>query len=83
MRILFATWPNVAYQAEALTDMGANNRLVSYFFSRDMKHSSFKQYAKTGLGIYPEGKKKVDPKKLFKEAPLEPPPVADDDEEEF
>ncbi len=55
MRIVFATWPDVEYQAKVLTRQGAASRLVSYFFSRDMKHSSFVQYVKTGVGNYEKG----------------------------
>lgn len=63
MRFIFATWPEVEYQAKVLTKGGGRSRLVSYFFSRDMRHSSFVQYVKTGMGIYEKngnGKRKQD-----------------------
>ena len=63
MRFIFATWPEVEYQAKVLTRTCARSRLVSYYFSRDMKHSSFVQYVKTGIGIYEKngnGKRKQD-----------------------
>lgn len=61
MNVIFATWPEVVYQAEVLTQTGAVNRLVSYYFSRTMTRPSFRSYAETGVGIPNPKKPKVGP----------------------
>jgi hypothetical protein len=47
MKIYFATWLLERAQGDALTKVGANSRLMSYYHTRDKKHL-LKGYTKTG-----------------------------------
>lgn len=82
MRILAATWPNVAYQGRVLTLLGANNRLVSFWFSREMSEEAFETYCRTG--IPPEepkrSRKRPDVVESSASRRADPPPWEEDDD---
>jgi hypothetical protein len=51
MIILFATWPEVTYQGTALTKMGANNQLISYWWLRYAPKDLLARYVRNGFVI--------------------------------
>lgn len=56
MKIIFATWAEVEYQAVVLTHEGANDRLISYAFLRELPNGFIDRYVERGWG--PSRKKK-------------------------
>ena len=53
MRFVFAQWPEVQYQGIVLTHEGANDRLLSYAFTRELNDSFLSEFVSKG---YVEGK---------------------------
>jgi hypothetical protein len=76
--LLLAQWPAVAYQGRVLTREGANNRLASYWFSRDMTDADFETYCRTGIAPETKGKRV----KAAAAAPVMQAPAAEWDEDE-
>lgn len=58
MRFIFATWPNVDYQAQVLTQEGAKDRLISYAFIPELPDGFMQQYVDKGFGPIKKGKKR-------------------------
>lgn len=48
MRFIFATWPDVEYQAVVLTHEGVQDRLLSYAFTIKLKKGELDEYVKKG-----------------------------------
>lgn len=48
MRLIFATWPEVEYQAVVLTYEKAEDRLISYAFARELPEQFMEEYIKRG-----------------------------------
>jgi len=60
MKILFTTWPDVEYQAVALTQAGAANRLVSFYFARNLPPGFIAQYVRDGMVLSEEMRELVE-----------------------
>lgn len=58
MRFVYATWPAVPYQGAVLTYEGAKDRLVSYYFIKDLPEGSTQKYVAEGILEAPPPKKK-------------------------
>jgi len=48
VRFIFATWPEVEYQAVVLTHERVEDRLLSYAFTRKLKKGELKEYVEKG-----------------------------------
>jgi len=54
MKFLFTSWPTVAYQSVTLTSVEANNRMLSFYFLRDLPRGFLKRYLDEGFVLSDE-----------------------------
>jgi len=59
MRFYFSTWPQVLYQSGALTRLGANHRLLSFYYLRKCPAGFLEQYLHDGYVLSDEQEKFV------------------------
>lgn len=50
MYFIFAAWPTVSYQSAVLTYEGAEDRLLSYAFTRELPLGYLEEYVNQGYG---------------------------------
>jgi len=50
VRFIFAAWPSVSYQGVVLTHEGAEDRLLSYAFTRELEEGYLQEYVTEGYG---------------------------------
>ena len=56
MKFLFTFWPKAEYQGVALRSVDANDRLVSYYFARELAPGFLKRYVADGFVVSDETK---------------------------
>ena len=57
MKFIATSWPQVEYQGRVLTDAGATNRMLSFYYLRDLPPDFLEQYMAQGYVEKPRRRK--------------------------
>jgi hypothetical protein len=60
VKILFTVWPGAEYQNVELTALGAQHRLISYWFARELPPGHLERYLRDGYLLDDETRELVD-----------------------